>query len=81
MTKKKTETSQPINNEGTTSKFHYVSYLIQIILSIIAAYLSWKCSHNRSMPVRLLLTGLAFFLAVYYLIFYLIFKVIMGQTC
>lgn len=81
MTKKKTSNNSTSESNGSTSKFHYVSYLIQIILSIIAAYLSWKCSHNRSMPVRLLLSGLAFFLSVYYLIFYLIFKVIMGQTC
>lgn len=75
MTKKKS------SDNSSTSKFQYVGYLIQVILSIIAAYLSWKCSYNRSMPIRLLLSGLAFFLSVYYLIFYLIFKVIMGQTC
>jgi hypothetical protein len=67
--------------EKKASTTHYLSYLIQLALSVAAAYLNWSCLQNQSIMIRVLTTVLAFFFAVYYLVFYLVFKVILGQTC
>lgn len=79
---KKSKSEQSIESEsGGTSKMNYFVYLVQIGLSLFAAYLNWNCLHAQPIITRVLLTMLSFFFAVYYLIFYLIFKVILGQTC
>ena len=75
---KRSKKSSSDEEKGAT---HYLSYIIQLALSISAAYLNWNCLHNQTMLIRVGLTVLSFFFAVYYLVFYLIFKVIMGQTC
>jgi len=74
MAKKEKATEE----SGSTN---FLSYFIQLALSILAAYLNWGCMFNKSLVVRVLTTVLAFFFAVYYLMFYLVFKIILGQTC
>ena len=54
---------------------------IQLILSIIAAYLNWSCLQNQSIFIKVITTAMSFFFAIYYLIFYVISKIILGKTC
>lgn len=57
------------------------TYIIQLLLSILASYLNWNCLANQSTPIRVITTVMSFFFAIYYLVFYLVFKIILGKTC
>jgi len=71
---------QKKDQDGGSGGLHF-TYIIQIGLSILAAYLNWDCLVTQTTPIRVITTIMAFFFATYYLIFYLVFKVIMGRTC
>ena len=66
---------------GGASVLESLSYIVQLIFSLIACYLNWQCLKFQSLPIRVITTIMAFFFSIYYIVFYVVFKVILGKTC
>ena len=55
--------------------------VIKVVLMIIAFYLSWKCSNNINVLLRLLFAGISATFSEIYIIYYAVYRVFMGNSC
>lgn len=76
-----------VNSDSDMKKntWHWVQVtsfgIIKIVLSIIAAYLSWTCSSSSNIVFRILITLLSICFSEIYIIYYSIYRIYMGNSC
>ena len=72
-------------NNTSKSSWHWfqvtVVCAIKLIISIIAGYLSWKCSAKDNIFIRVLITIFAVLFSEIYILYYSIYRVYMGNKC
>ena len=72
-------------NNSTKSSWHWLQVTsvcaIKLILSIIAGYLSWKCSVKDNIFIRILITIFAVLFSEIYILYFSIYRVYMGNKC
>lgn len=61
--------------------YSQLSYIVNLLLAILAGYLAWNCSARETQPMRILYTVLACLFSGLYLIYYLVWRVLMNNPC
>tara|TARA_B110000046_G_C12842004_1_gene334028 strand:+ start:256 stop:591 length:336 start_codon:yes stop_codon:yes gene_type:complete len=55
--------------------------ILNVILSIICAYLAWKCNKDTGVVLKVFITIFAAIFSGFYILFYFIYRVILGVSC
>lgn len=63
-----------------TAKLLVIS-VIKITISMIALCLSWNCTYEENMVVRIILALVAFLFSELYIVYYTVYRVFMGNKC
>lgn len=61
--------------------FSQMSYVVNMILVILAGYLAWNCSALETPAMRVFYTVLACLFSGFYLLYYLVYRVLMKNPC
>ena len=78
---------KPINsdeseNEEKLNKIKlYVVIVIKVILSIISFGLTWDCSKNSNVFLKLIYGIIAIIFSEFYILYYAIYRICMGNKC
>lgn len=57
------------------------SYVINLLLMVLAGYLAWNCNALESQPIRILYTVLAALFSGLYLLYYLVWHILLNNRC
>lgn len=55
--------------------------IIKITISLIALCLSWNCTYEENIVVRIILGLVAFLFSELYIVYYTVYRVFMGNKC
>jgi len=76
------EEADTINGKSSTHWIKiFIMLFVKLALSLIAGYLSWKCSAKSDMLLRILFTFIAIMFSEVYIVYYTIYRVTMGNKC
>lgn len=59
----------------------YLICLLRLMVSIIAAYLCWKCNAKEGIFIKMLVSFIALMFSEIYILYYVIYRVFMGNKC
>jgi hypothetical protein len=58
-----------------------ISFIAFIVISCIAAYISWQCNVQETKSVKLLLSYHSFLFGIFYFVWYILYYKIFGNKC
>lgn len=79
----KEKNNERVQQGGANSPLSvYIWYLIHLLISVLAVYLSWECTISEgSKVVRVLYAVIAFLFSYIYIIYYVIYRLLMDNKC